>query len=843
MESETTETEKYGCSELQIWEATFDAVPALICIIDTSHTIVRANLAMAQYCGMAREELPGRKCHTVMHGSGTPVESCPHTAAIRGGAPHSMQVKEGERTLEVTVSPIRNTRGEVTGYVHVARETTAAVTAEAFARMEQEILRILNEAGSNLNGMQRILSLVRERTGVDAVGIRLEDGDDFPYFCQEGFPADFLLRENSLLARRQDGGVCRDECGNISLECNCGVVLCGKTDPSKEHFTPGGSLWTNDSAPFLHIPEEEDPRTHPRNQCVHEGYASVALVPIRAKGRTVGLVQLNARSKGAFTLDMIGTLENVCKNIGEAMLRRQAEEKLVASEAFLRTLTDELPGPAGYWTSDYRCTFSNRAYLNWFGKNPDEADGLSLREFLGEDHFNRNLPYLQGVFRGEPQSFEAVLPTPEGGHRHTWCNYIPDMADGKARGFFVVASDITAVKKAEEEKLHLEAQLLQTQKMESIGRLAGGVAHDFNNMLSVILGHAELALGKMERGKSARHHLEAICSVAERSANLTRQLLGFARKQHISPKVVDLNESVSTTLDMLRRLLGEDVRLFWQPASRLWKVKMDTSQLDQILANLCLNARDAIADTGRITITTANSSIDEEYCASHPDATPGDYVRLTVADDGCGIGKEILDKIFEPFFTTKEIGQGTGLGLATVFGIVKQNNGLIEVSSEPAKGSTFSVYLPRHLSAEGATPADGEERGESPLPVARGTILLVEDEPMILEVAADMLEAQGYRVLQAGTPEQAIELAEHYPEEVDLLLTDVIMPSMNGRELAKKLATANPRLKCLFMSGYTADIIACRGVDDGDFFFLQKPFSLQSLTDKVRYALSTPEER
>jgi PAS domain S-box-containing protein len=384
------------------------------------------------------------------------------------------------------------------------------------------------------------------------------------------------------------------------------------------------------------------------------------------------------------------------------------------------------------------------------------------------------------------------------------------------------------------DRRHLENQLLQAQKMESVGRLAGGVAHDFNNMLGVILGNTEMALDKVDQADPIHDDLMDILGAAKKSADITRQLLAFARKQTISPRVVDLNETVEGMLKMLRRLIGEDIDLAWLPGSGAWPVMIDPSQLDQILANLCVNARDAITGVGKVTIETGNATFAAEYCADHPDFAPGDYVLLAVSDDGSGMDRETLDHLFEPFFTTKEIGHGTGLGLATVYGIVRQNNGFINVYSEPDKGTTFRIYLPRY-SGEAVLP---ETNGVTAIPTANGeTVLLVEDDVSLLALTRRILEGLGYTVLDAATPGRAEALALEHAGRVDLLLTDVVMPEMNGRELAGRLQALYPDLKVLYMSGYTADVIAHRGVLETGVHFIQKPFAKRALAEKIREVL------
>ncbi len=394
--------------------------------------------------------------------------------------------------------------------------------------------------------------------------------------------------------------------------------------------------------------------------------------------------------------------------------------------------------------------------------------------------------------------------------------------------------DQTASKKMEKEKELLEAQLRQAQKIEAVGRLAGGVAHDFNNMLSVIIGHAEMALDELSPNQSVYTDLKEIQKAAERSADLTRQLLAFARKQNISPVVIDLNKTLSGMTRMLKRLIGEDIDLVWLPGKNIWPVKIDPSQMDQILANLCVNARDAIEDIGKVTIETSNAQFDQAYCRDHIGFMPGEYVLIAVSDNGCGIAREHQDTLFEPFFTTKAAGKGTGLGLATVYGIVKQNKAFINVYSEPGYGTTFKLYFPRHKATAGCPIKEPVTRHAQP---GHETILLVEDEPAILKMTVAMLQKLGYQVLPAQTPGEAIRIAQTYEGDIQLLVTDVIMPEMNGRDLARQIITFHPGLKRLFMSGYTANVIAHHGVLEDGVNFIPKPFSREALGTKIREVL------
>ncbi len=394
--------------------------------------------------------------------------------------------------------------------------------------------------------------------------------------------------------------------------------------------------------------------------------------------------------------------------------------------------------------------------------------------------------------------------------------------------------DITQQRLAESDRLKIEAQFYQAQKMEAVGRLAGGIAHDFNNMLNVIIGHTEMAEMKMDPASPLQGNIEEIAKAARRSADLVGQLLGFARKQLVSPEVLDINDATENMLKMLRTTIGEDIDLIWKPSGHLWPVTIDPVQVSQLLANLVVNARDAISGNGKIIIETDNREFDVTYCGQHAGFIPGQYVMLSVTDDGCGMSKDTMSKLFEPFFTTKPQGMGTGLGLATVYGIVKQNNGFINVYSEPSQGSTFKIYLPR---ATSEIDPSVEPQSWKEMPRGSETILLVEDEPALLQIGEELLKYLGYKVLIANSPNQALQLALEYEGEIGLLLTDVVMPEMSGRELSQKICALRPGIKLLFMSGYTANVIAHKGVLDGGINFIQKPFSLDDMAVKIRNVL------
>ena len=1135
----------------------------------------------------------------------------------------------------------------------------AAVDQHLFVKeqlMVSEVLKLIDETENLKDLLAGILSRMKEWSGCEAVGIRLKEGVDFPYFVTSGFPGRFVELERHLCSYDEDGDVERDKDGNPILECMCGNIISGRFDPSKNFFTMDGSFWSNSTTKLLQATTDADRQARTRNRCNSAGYESVALIPLRSAGETFGLIQLNDHRKGCFSPESIAAYRRIADYVAGFLAKRQARSALRKSEAHLRALLDTLPDlvwlkdPDGAYLScnsrfesffgsketdiigktDYEfmpeelvdffrrkdkeamaagipckneeeVTFAddghrelletiktpmydsdgtligvlgigrditqrkqaeallkeseerfraifdnaidgillsdvaekrlhsgNRAFCRMLGYTHEEIRDLAYSDIHPKDalpavmalpgeqltqeisssndvpvlrkdgtifyaDINSSLVSLAGkkywisVFRdvtqrkqaeevrqyqeqllldmgriakiggwefdpatgkgswteevarihdldpdsetsmelglnfyhgesrarienaikavielGKPYDLELEMVSARGTRKwvHTigkpkiengkvvqvrgsfqditvsktaeqqierlnrvlktmiginqlivrerdpaalirkgcrllvdnrgyaaalimrtdkhekpvsWaiegsmssaelledlfkrgelppcfdlirhgeglvlindkrgfcgmcsvavgCAGTPSLCvrlthEAKNYGYLVVAlnQDMSAddeernlfnglakdlayalsVIRSESKRKSLEEQLIQARKMESVGRLAGGVAHDYNNMLSIITGYTELALENAGPGSPLHADLSEVLKAAKHSRDITAQLLAFARKQTIAPRVLNLNDTVKITLNMLRRLIGEDIELAWLPGPELWPVKIDPSQVDQILTNLCVNARDAIAGVGKIIIETSNINLDAIYCAEHAGFIPGDYVMLAVSDDGSGMDKETQSHLFEPFFSTKENGKGTGLGLATVYGIAKQNNGFVNVYSETGRGTTFRIYLPRNVAtvreAHKSVEVQADARGNE-------TVLLVEDEPSILRMTQLTLERLGYTVLTANYPSDAIDIARENAGKIHLMITDVVMPEMNGRELSLKLHKTQPDMKVLFMSGYTSNAIAHRGVLDDNINFLQKPFSKKSLAAKVREVL------
>ena len=537
----------------------------------------------------------------------------------------------------------------------------------------------------------------------------------------------------------------------------------------------------------------------------------------------------NVRSKRSDQPREIAALANAFDDMANA---------LSESQEMLRTIAD--------YTYDWEYWLLPDGVLQWVSPSFKRITGYTASEFMADqelmhriihkEDFSLFMQHLQEIKTGEKSSHWLDFRIIHRSGRIVWINHhciFISRPDSTSLGRRVSNRDITERKMMEKEQENLQAQLMQAQKMEVVGHLAGGVAHDFNNMLGVILGHAEMAIDQVDFSHPLHEDLLEIQKAAQRSADLTRQLLAFARKQTINPRVLDLNDTVSGIFKMLRRIVGENIELVWNPGLNLWPVMMDPSQIDQILANLAVNAKDAINEAGNLVIETQNTAFDETYSSTHPGFMPGEYVLLAVSDNGCGMDKQVLDNLFEPFFTTKGVGKGTGLGLATIYGIVKQNNGFINVYSEPGEGTSFKIYLPRIQTSETVK----IEATEPEPSCGAETVLLVEDEETILRLGKMILERYGYTVLVAPSPTEALILAKEHQGPIHLLLTDVVMPGMNGKELKERIAAIIPEIRVLFMSGYTADVIACHGVIEEDVQYLQKPFSVKTLAAKVREVL------
>ena len=521
----------------------------------------------------------------------------------------------------------------------------------------------------------------------------------------------------------------------------------------------------------------------------------------------------------------------------EVAERKLAEEALRDSEGRYRLLFESNPFPM--WVYDTEAlTFLavNDAAIHHYGYSSEEFLAMTIKDIRPAEDVPALLDNIAKLSGGPRESGVWRHQTKDGSTINVEITSYPLSFTGRPAAL-VLANDITERKRAEDALHRSEAQLRQALKMEAIGKLAGGVAHDFNNLLTAINGHSEMCLRRLTPEDPLYRHVDGIRRTGDRAAALTRQLLAFSRKQILQPQVIDLNHIVVELSKMLQRLIGEDIDLLMGLEADLGKVKADPNQLEQVLMNLCVNARDAMPKGGKLTVETSNVQLGEEFAGQHLSAPPGNYVMLAVSDTGCGMDALTQARIFEPFFTTKEVGKGTGLGLATVYGIVKQSGGSVWVYSEVGRGSTFKIYFP---AVEGKVEKIKVDAEVFELAAGIETVLLVEDEEVVREMAMEILRECGYHVLQAEDGANALQLARQYPGEIHLMLTDVVMPRMSGRELAEQLTPLRPDIRVLYMSGYTDDAIVHHGVLDEGTAFIGKPFSMQALARKVRETLDAP---
>jgi PAS domain S-box-containing protein len=568
---------------------------------------------------------------------------------------------------------------------------------------------------------------------------------------------------------------------------------------------------------------------------------------IRAKAGDIPIVVLTGTDDEAVALaciaagaqDYLSKLEFRSQSLGRALAyaiarRQEASQRQRADElqrrlaAIVEASSDAIVSstPSGAITS------WNRGAALIFGYEPGEVIGKPIGEVL-----------RPAAGAGPTEQEDRILPTPQQDDTAGAGEIVVLRKDGQPVTLSVVSSTLrdengavvgrAAICRDVTDWRRLEQQFLQSQKMEAVGQLAGGVAHDFNNLLGVITGHTELLLRDLGSEGRARSRLEEVRKAAEHAASLTRQLLAFSRKQVLRPRIVDLNEVVASVERLLRRLIGEDIRLVAALGARLWRVKVDPGQIEQVIVNLAVNARDAMSAGGRLVIETSNTSLDESYTRGRPGLDPGDYVLLAVSDTGHGMDAATAAQIFEPFFTTKEPGKGTGLGLATVYGIIKQSGGHIAVYSEPRIGTTFKIYFPRAEGVEERAPEGPQE----PPPRGRETVLLLEDAEALQMIVREILEDAGYTVIDGKTTEDALARAAEHRGAIDIVLTDVIMPGASGPEVVARIKTEWPEIRVLFMSGYADPAIGRRGTLEPNTNFIQKPFTAEALQRKLREVL------
>lgn len=808
-----TETEKLKLTER--YEHLMQNANDIILLFDSEGRIIEVNArALASY-GYTKEELIGKEAMELRHPK---VRSAilDHKREIesrRGLVFETMHQRKDGTTFPVEVSSSLVPMGEGAAYLAIIRDTSERKQAEARIRRLNRLYSCLSEINQ---------AVVRMRDGdrlfQEACRIAVEHGEFGMAWVGKIDAGTGMVR---VVAH---AGGCDAHLDDLEFSLD---------DRPETRGSMGWAL-KNGSAFAVNAIGEAPEGAPWRGMAIECGFRSSAAVPLRVGGETVAGFECFTYEPNFFDPEEIRLLEETGADISFGLETIRTEKALIESETKYRELVENASSIILRLDTEGRIAFFNRYAQQFFGYSEEEILGRPLLgALIPEPETSGKAPvsapktvllYLEQRLGGES---EAVKHSGE--HAAiAWTTRTVFDGSGQTTGLLCIGNDIT-------ERRTLEEQYRQSQKMEAVGRLAGGIAHDFNNLLGVITGYSEVLLLGIKPGDPMQETIEHIRNAGMRAANLTRQLLAFSRRQILEPQILYLNAVVTETEKMLRRLIGEDIDLVTVLNPDLKAIRIDPGQIEQVIMNLAVNARDAMPEGGRLTIETANVELDRNYVREHLNVEPGFYVMLAVSDTGTGMDHETLSHIFEPFFTTKERDKGTGLGLSTVYGIVKQSMGSIYVYSEPGRGTTFKIYFPKvDRDAEPDTPGRGR------LQDLKGTetILVVEDESMLRDMVGSVLTRFGYRVLTAALPEEALRIAEKFPETIHLMVTDVVMPGMSGRRLAEILKFSRPELKTLYISGYTDNAIIHHGVLDAGVSFLQKPFTIDGLTCRVREMLN-----
>jgi PAS domain S-box-containing protein len=691
-------------------------------------------------------------------------------------------------------------------YTVYLRDISDRKRAERDAAAEHATLRILSESASLAEAAAPLLETLCTAHGWDLGTIWVRDDNVGAVRCVSVWRAQGVQApELEALA------------GDVFFPVGAGLV--GRVS------TTGETLWVEDLREGASFPR--------LRLAARRGLVSLAAIPVLAGRECLGVIELYARTRRAADPDLRQRLTAIGRQLGLFQDRRRAEKALRASEERFRALVENGSDVTALVNAEGVFKYVSGPVRRILGYAPEELAGTSAFDLMHPDDDADMRPRLEAALGnpGQPVTATFRLRHQDGSWRFLESMVVSHRHNPAIRAVVINARDVT-------ERHVLEEQLRQSQKMEAVGRLAGGIAHDFNNLLAVMLGYTALTLNRATDPAVVTRNVEQIRTAAERAANLTRQLLAFSRKQVLMPKVVDLGGVVSELHTMLERLIGEDVQLLTDVGRATGRVKADRGQMEQVIVNLAVNARDAMPRGGRLAIVLRDAAVDAVVAREQPGLSPGRYVRLEVADNGVGMERETLDRLFEPFFSTKEKGKGTGLGLATVYGIVKQSGGHIAVESSPGRGTTFRIWLPEvELESEAAPPVSP---AGTAVPAGTETILLVEDEDAVRGLLHEVLASSGYTVLQASSGAHALRLSRAHAGRIDLLLTDVVMPGMGGREVATLLVAERPGLRVLFASGYTAEAIARHGVLEPGTDLIHKPFTPDALLRRVRERLDRP---
>jgi hypothetical protein len=775
-----------------------DSTQELIAILGSDGTVLFANEAFRHSLGYNPEELLGRSIHAIVHAADVAHirERLQEVAALPGSSDRErcrLRTRDCSWRWFELVCHNRLDDSGIEGILLNAQDVTALQRMESERQVISDVVHALNQTSNLDQLLTGIHDALKRVVSAQNCFVALHDPEhdtfEFPFFADEydtAPPPQRVGRSCTAYVFRTGRAMLIPQCDFDRLAALGEVELVGSPSPA----------WLG--------------------------------VPLKTPTATIGvLVVQHYQNENAYDIRDLEFLDSVGGHIALAIERRRAEEELRKNESILRLLFEHNPMPTWlYEVESLRFLRVNHAAVQLYGYSYEEFEKISILAIRPDSERDKAVAYVREMEDGTQEHGFWLHQAKDGKTFEVEIISHALVYAGK-RVRLVVAQDIS-------ERRNLELQLRQALKMEAIGRLAGGVAHDFNNLLMVIKGHTELLLNVLPPSDHVARKIEQIDRSADRAAALTRQLLAFSRMQVLQPQVINLNSIVEEMGKLLPRLIGEDIELVVRPAEELGAIRADASQMEQIIMNLAVNSRDAMPNGGKLFIETRNADLDQTYTASHPLMKPGAYIQLTVSDTGCGMDEETQSHIFEPFFTTKEKGKGTGLGLATVYGIVKQSGGFIWVYSELDKGTSFKIYLPRVDQVEEHS---GAPTLTAEVPTGSETILLTEDEQDVREIAREFLESGGYKVVEAKDASEAVQLARQHSGAIDLLVTDMVMPGMTGQELAVQLQREYPGLCIVFMSGYSEHAATEMANADPAVRLLSKPFSRGALLRTVREIL------
>lgn len=790
--------------EAQQLSILIDSTQELIAILGADGTVQFANATFQNVLGYPLEELLGRSIHTIVHALDVEGvrEHLREVASLSGSSVSErcrFRCRDGSwRWIQFTC---RNRLDEprFEGILFHASDVTDLHRMESERQVNSEVVHALNETSNLDQLLARIHASLKKILPAENCFVALHDQENdtfhFPFFVDEYDTAPSPQK--------------------VGRSCTAYVFRTGQAKL---------------------IPQTDFDRLAAHSEVELVGSPSPAWlgVPLKTPTATIGvLVVQHYQNENAYDQRDLEFLESVGGHIALAIERRRAEDELRKNESMLRLLFDHNPLPTWLYEIDtLKFLRVNQAAVRLYGFTAEEFEKMTILEIRPESQREKATAYISKM-EAEASQHEFWLHQRKDGRTFEVEIISHELNYAGRRVRLVVAQDIS-------ERKQMEGQLRQSQKMEAVGRLAGGVAHDFNNLLMVIKGHTELLLNALEPSEQIRRKIELIDRSADRAAALTRQLLAFSRMQVLQPQIINMNSVVEEMGKLLPRMIGEDIELMIHTDEDLGTIRADASQMEQVIMNLAVNARDAMPNGGRLVIETANADLDQAFTIKYPFVKPGPYVQLIVTDDGTGMDAETQAHIFEPFFTTKEKGKGTGLGLATVYGIVKQSGGFIWVYSELGKGTSFKICLPRLDQAEERTEP---QRTIGDLPMGTETVLLTEDEQDVREIAREFLESGGYQVIEAKDGAEAMELAAQHGGKIQLLVTDMVMPGMTGQELAISLQSEYPGLCVIFMSGYSEHAASEMAHADPSIRLLTKPFSRAAMLRTVREILhDTPKD-